>query len=66
MLNLHGMFDWMLSISFLHVGMTDLYQMIITVNNPKTAKVCVRDHFHKSLIIIAFYNGRVSSNSYEY
>jgi hypothetical protein len=50
----------LLSLSFLHVGITDIYQMIHTLNNPKTAKACFGVLIRTAFVILAFtIDGRV-------
>jgi hypothetical protein len=55
-INVDCIFDRMLSIFFLHVGIADIYQSIHTLKNPKTAKACFRVHIHNCLIIPAIYH----------
>jgi len=42
--------------SFLHVGIADIYQKIHTLNNHETAKACLAVHIRNYLIILAFYH----------
>jgi hypothetical protein len=65
-LNVDCMFDSMSSMSFLNVGVTDIYQTIHTLNHPKTAKACFGVDIHNCLMILAFYHSWSSSNSHHY
>lgn len=38
--------------SYFRVGITAIYQMIHTLNNPETAKACFTVHIHNCLIIL--------------
>jgi hypothetical protein len=52
-LNTDRIFDFKLSIFFLHISITDIYQIIHTLNNPKTVKACFGGYIRNSLIILA-------------
>jgi hypothetical protein len=41
--------------SFLPIGIADVYQTIHTLDNPKTVKACFGVHICNSLMILAFY-----------
>jgi hypothetical protein len=50
------MFDRMLSMSFLHIGITNIYQMVHTFNNPKAAKACIGVLIYNCLVMLALYH----------
>jgi hypothetical protein len=60
------MFDSRLLMSFLHISIADVYQIIHTLNNPMTVKVCFGVYISNCLIMLAFYHWLSSSNSQEY
>jgi hypothetical protein len=56
----------LLSMSFFHVGIADIYQTIHTLNNPKTAKACFGVLIRNCLYHPCFYDWWSNSNCHEY
>jgi hypothetical protein len=52
--------------TFLHVGIAEIYQTIHILNIPQTAKACFGGHICNCVMILAFYYRLPSSTSQDH